>query len=168
MKSFVCLLALMFAVPQSPSKTFPVDSTSVKQRDFASFRTYAWAPGHEAFDRAAHKMIVAAVDSEMKGLGFTQAEAAKADVTIRYHSVLSTEVDLKALDKMGKEAAGKAPTNKLGVLAVAMHDRPGQQIWAAKTRAYVDTTGSPDQTIRTVVQRLFETYPTRKSGSGKS
>ena len=122
MTRLACILALMFAVPQTPSKNFDVDSTFEKQRDFASFKTYAWAAGHDAFDRSVDKLIRNAIDSEMKALGFGPGVAGKADVTIRYHSGLSTEVDLKALGRMSKEeAAAKAPpTHKLGVLAVVM------------------------------------------------
>ena len=164
MTRLACILALMLAVPQTPSKNFDVDSTFEKQRDFASFKTYAWAAGHDAFDRSVDKLIRNAIDSEMKALGFGPGVAGKADVTIRYHSGLSTEVDLKALGKMSKEeAAIKAPpTHKLGVLAVVMHDAKGQQVWAAKTKSYVDPAASPEDIAKRVVQRLFETYPTKK------
>src|SRR4030095_15075940 len=87
-----------------------------------------------------HKTIVAAIDKEMAGLGFTRAEGGAADVMIRYHSLVSTVVDFKSLQKPPEKAkGGNDKTSQLGTLVVEMLDPSRTQLWAAKTREIVDT-----------------------------
>jgi uncharacterized protein DUF4136 len=162
MVSLMLSLALMLLVPQARSQA--VDSTSAKGKNFAAFKTYAWDKGHEAYDPAAHKMIVAAIDKEMAALGFTRAEPAAADVLIRYHSLVSTVVDFKSLEKPPETTKdGTTKTSQLGTLVVEMLDPSRAQLWAAKTREIVDTKDPAafNQAIGPVVARLFQTYPGR-------
>jgi len=164
MVSLIVSLALTLLVPQTRAKDRSVDTTSAKGKNFAAFKTYAWDKGHEAYDPAAHKLIVAAIDKEMAGLGFTRAEGTAADVMIRYHSLVSTVVDFKSLQKAPEKAPdGTTKTSQLGTLVVEMLDPSRQQLWAAKTRETVDTKDSAafSQAIGPVVARIFKTYPTR-------
>jgi len=165
MVSLIFTLALTLFVPQARSDAGKVESTSAKGKNFSAFRTYTWDKGHEAYDPAAHKLIVAAIDKEMSGLGFTRAEGGKADVMIRYHSVVSTFVDFKSLDKAPvKGADGSDKTSQLGTLVVEMVDPSHKQLWAARTREFVDRS-TLEQNIGTVVARLFQTYPGRNAKS---
>ena len=169
MTGIVCLLALLVAAPGGRPKAFPVESTFAKTRDFAAFHTYAWGKGHESYDRAVHKVIVESIDSEMASLGFTRAEVDAADVSIRYDSVLSLEVDLKAPEKPGTEEPMKGPpVSRVGLLTVVMRDRGGQELWTAKTREHMDSAASHDEIVRGALRRIFETYPGPKSRSPKS
>jgi hypothetical protein len=159
------VIALMLLVPQTRAQDRGVDSTSAKGKNFAAFKTYSWDKGHEAYDPAAHKMIVAAIDKEMAALGFTRAaEGTPPDVLIRYHSLVSTVVDFKSLQKAPEKAKdGTDKTSQLGTLVVEMLDRSRAQLWAAKTREIVDTKDAAafNQAIGPVVSRIFQTYPTR-------
>jgi len=158
------VIALMLLVPQTRAKDRGVDSTSAKGKNFAAFHTYAWDKGHEAYDPAAHKAIVAAIDKEMAALGFTRAEGTPPDVLIRYHSLVSTVVDFKSLQRAPEKAQdGTDKTSQLGTLVVEMLDRSRAQLWAAKTREIVDTKDAAafNQAIGPVVSRIFQTYPTR-------
>ena len=164
MVSLLFVLAVTLLVPQG-GKERPVESTAAKGKNFAAFHTYTWDKGHEAYDPAAHKVIVAAIDKEMAGLGFTRAEGSSADVMIRYHSLVATVVDFKSLQKAPEKAKdGSDKTSQLGTLVVEMLDPARKQLWAAKTQETVDA-ATLSQTIGPVVARLFQTYPTR---SGKS
>jgi hypothetical protein len=161
MVSLILTLALTMLVPQARSDKGDVESTSAKGKNFAAFRTYTWDKGHEAYDPAAHKLIVAAIDKEMSALGFTRAEAGKADVMIRYHTVVSTFVDFKSLQKAPVKAAdGSDKTAQLGTLVVEMVDPAHKQLWAARTREFVEPS-TLEQSIGPVVARLFQTYPGR-------
>jgi hypothetical protein len=165
MVSVIFTLALTLLVPQARSDAGKIESTSAKGTNFSAFRTYSWDKGHEAYDPAAHKLIVAAIDKEMTGLGFTRAEGGKADVMIRYHSVVSTFVDFKSLSKAPVKAAdGSDKTSQLGTLVVEMVDPAHKQLWAARTREFVDRS-TLDQSIGPIVARLFETYPGRAAKS---
>ena len=160
MNSIVVLLVALIAAQTPPIGK--ADSTFDKKANFASFRTYTWAPGSHAFNPLAHKLIVDALEAEMTARGFTKVATA-ADVTLSYSSMAIKNVDLKALDEA--ERAGKAaPTKDLGRLVVVMRNPARQQLWSAATREYLE----PDieklgGTIRAVTARLFSTYPRSKS-----
>jgi len=164
MVSLMLSLALMLLVPQTRAQDRSVDSTSAKGKNFAAFKTYAWDKGHEAYDPAAHKMIVAAIDKEMAALGFTRAEGTAPDVLVRYHSLVSTVVDFKSLEKPPEKTKdGATKTSQLGTLVVEMLDPSRAQLWAAKTREIVDTKDSAafSQAIGPVVAHIFQKYPGR-------
>ena len=156
----VLLLGLLVQLPPIGK----ADSEFDKKTDFAALHTYSWVRGTDALVPEAHKLIVAAVDAEMAGLGFKQV-ASGADVTITYYTLTISNVDLKALDKAQREnKPSSTATRELGKLIVVMRDPARQQLWSAATREYLD----PDRaklgaTIQGVTARLFATYPTRAS-----
>lgn len=158
MKSFaIVLLGLLVQLPPIGK----ADSEFDKNTNFAALHTYSWVRGTDALVPEAHKLIVAAVDAEMAGLGFKQVESG-ADVTMTYYALTITNVDLKALDKAQRENKPSAANKELGKLIVAMRNPARQQLWSAGTREYLD----PDRskfatTIQGVTARLFATYPTR-------
>jgi hypothetical protein len=159
MKSLaILLLGFLFTAQQpAPGK---VDSTFDKKTNFAAIKTYSWTSGVPAMRPDAHKLIVAAVEKEMAGLGLTQV-ASGADVTVAYYTMTVTNVDLKALDKMDDKSK-PAPTKDLGKLVVVMRNPARQQLWSAISREYLD----PDlaklpAAVQTVAERLFATYPGR-------
>jgi len=149
--------------------TAKVETTFDKKTDFAALHTYSWTAGLHAFNQDAHKIIVAAFEAEMAGLGFTKV-ASGGDVTVAYYTVAGTNVDLKALDKIEKEGrGGTAPTKTFGRLVVIMRGAAtNQQIWTASTREYVESDPAKlGDTLRGVTARLFETYPGRKGARSK-
>ena len=81
MNSIVVLLLTLVTAQAPPIGK--ADSTFDKKANFASFRTYAWTPGTHAFNPAAHKMILEAVEAEMAARGFT-----KVDIRRRRHAVV--------------------------------------------------------------------------------
>jgi hypothetical protein len=157
----VIVLILSVLLAAQGAKVGDVETSFDKRANFQAFKTYSWQPGYDAYDPAVHKMIVAAIDQEMAGLGFSKV-ASGADVTIAYYSVLSTEVDLKALEKMQREGKTTAPPEKsLGRLMVIMR-KPNveERVWSASTREHVSR-DQAETAIRTVTKRLFEKYPGR-------
>ena len=161
MKLPILLLAILISA-QLPPKEGAVASVTEAKADFAKLTTYSWERGQEAFDRKAHAAIVAAIDGQMKALGFRQVPAEKADVTIRYFSALRTDVDLDELEKWERE--GKvAPARNLGRLAIVMRDGSNRRLWAADT--VQPLTSEPPKAyeeIGPVVAKLFATYPGTK------
>ena len=157
------LVSLFFA--QQGAAVGKVESKFDKTTNFAGLHTYSWTPGSKTEIPQVGELIVAACDQEMAKLGFTKVPNG-ADVTLAFYTVRSTEVDLKALDKLEKNGGGgPTPTKTLGRLVVVMRSGAGSapQLWSASTREFVD----PDparlgDTIHTVAARLFETYPRAK------
>jgi hypothetical protein len=159
----VVLCAIMIAGAEQ-EKVGAVDSRFDKSVDFASIRTYSWIRGYDAHDPSVHKLIVAALDEEMGRLGL-QKVATGADVTLAYYTVRSSEVDLSALDRLPPEERVNAPQKMLGRLLVIMR-KPADEarLWSASTREYVSNDPvALNETLRRVTNRLFETYPTRKT-----
>ncbi len=163
MKSLVCALLLLLAVPQ---KIGEVESSFDKRANFGALKTYAWAKGHEALTPSVHKAIAAAIDAQMASLGFTKADPSAADAIVKYHVVRGTDVDLKALEKAPPAASGQpAPTKTLGKLVVVLYPRGSTEtpLWEAHTRQYVsDDPATREQDLQTTVTALFDTYPGRK------
>jgi hypothetical protein len=162
MNSLASALVWLLLVPQPIGQ---VESQVDKTADFSAFRTYAWSKGHEAFDPAAHKVIVAAVEAQMATLGFKKAEAGKPDLLLTYHTVRGSEVDLKALDKLRREGKDEAgATRILGRLAVVL-SRPDSRamVWSAGTRRRLsDDPSKWNEEVQQAVVALFDTYPGRK------
>ncbi len=155
------LLGLLLAQGPEVGK---VDREFDKNANFQSFRTYAWTTGTEAFSPEAHKMIVAAFESEMAKRGFTKVTSG-ADVTLAYYTFTVSKVDMKALDKMEREGkTGAPPVKALGRLGVIMRKAAAhEQIWSASMREYLDPDPSKlGATIQSVTATLFSTYPGSK------
>lgn len=161
MNTVVCLLALLLLAPQEIGK---VGSTVDKKVDFAAFHTYAWEKGHEAYDPAIHKAIVAAVDAQLAAAGLKKVDAGKGDVTVRYHAVRGTDVDLDLLRKLQKEGAPAAADKTIGSLAVVVYAPKGTEpLWEAHMRSPLSTDPKTiDEQVRTIVAALFKTYPRPK------
>ena len=164
MNSVACAFVLLLAIPQT-KPIGKVGSTTDNSVNFGAFHTYVWEKGHEAFNPEAHKAIVSAIDAEMASLGFTKAEAGKADVIVKYHAVAGTDIDMKTLEKWQKEGhTDPAPTKILGSLAIVMF-KPGgtKPIWEAHMREHLsDDAATRKEEITKAVSSLFAAYPTRQ------
>jgi hypothetical protein len=166
MKSVITLLLGLLVGAQGPA-VGKVDSTVDKKANFSALRTYSWTAGYKAYNPEAHKMIVAAFETEMAALGFTKVPSG-ADVTLAYYTFTVSKVDFKALDKAEREGRDvPAPTKALGRLAVIMRSAGAhQQIWTASMREYLDQDPAKlNDTIHSVTASLFSTYPGRKPAS---
>jgi hypothetical protein len=158
------LMMLILFVGQGRPAPGKVNSTYDKTAAFEALKTYGWVPGQPAFDPSADKVIVAAVDSEMSALGLKKVDAAAADVKVRYLAVRSTSIDLEKLAAIEKAGGDKAGADySVGRLIVAIQDaKSGKQLWAADGVERLNpAVADRDTTIKQVVTRLFETYPTR-------
>jgi hypothetical protein len=162
MNVVVCAIALLLSLGQLPPKEGKIESRKDDKADFGAFTTYVWDKGYEAYDRAAHKAIVEAIDAEMAARGFRKLESGPASVTMRYHTVVRTDVLLDKLEEFERE--GKvAPTKALGRLVIVMRDANNKQVWAADTVQALSTDAATrDRDIRQYVRRMFETYPGAK------
>jgi hypothetical protein len=159
MKLVVCVIAFLLSAGQLPPKEGTVATVKDPKADFTKFATYTWERGQETFDRTAHKAIVSAIDAEMAARGFRLLPSGQGDVTIRYFSVLRTDVDLDKLDEMEKQNK-PAPTKNLGRLVIVMRDASNRRVWAADTVQPLDAERAKAyQEIAPIVGKLFETYP---------
>jgi hypothetical protein len=156
------LLLLLF-VSQGRPVTGKVNSTYDKSADFKALKTYSWVAGQKAYNPAVHSAIVAAVDGEMASLGLKKVDGT-GDVTVRYLAVRSTSVDLDKLQELEKQkmdASGADVT--VGRLVIAVEDgKSAKRLWAADSVERLNPSAKDnDAVIKSVVARMFETYPTR-------
>lgn len=159
------LIALLLISPQGRPAPGKVNSTYDKTATFSTFKTYSWIAGQPAFDPAAHKAIVSAIDAEMKTLGLQRVEGGTGDVTLRYLAVRSTSVDLEKLEAIARQGGDKAAADvTVGRLVIVMEDAGARRLWAADGVERLNpSTADRDRTIAAVVARMFETYPTRQN-----
>lgn len=160
MKSLAILFLGLMLSGQTPVAG-KIDTTFDNKANFAAFHTYSWGPGKDAFLPEGHKMIVAAVDKQMAAQGLTPV-ATGGDVTIAYYTTTTSNVDLKALDKIDERTV-PAPTKELGKLIVVMRDaKTKAQLWSAGTHEFLDSDRSKlGASVQTITERLFATYPGR-------
>lgn len=161
------LMLALLLVAQGRPATGKVNSTFDKSADFKSLQTYGWIAGQNAFDPAAHKAIVAAIDAEMAALGLKKVEGRTGQVTVRYLAVRSTSVDLDKLEQLERKGADPAGANvTVGRLIIALEDaKSSRRLWAADSVEVVDPAAADrEETVKRVVARMFETYPTRQKG----
>jgi hypothetical protein len=161
------LMLALLLVAQGRPATGKVNSTFDKSADFKSLQTYGWIAGQNAFDPAAHKAIVAAIDAEMAALGLKKVEGRTGQVTVRYLAVRSTSVDLDKLEQLERKGADPAGANvTVGRLIIALEDATSnRRLWAADSVEAVDPAAADrEETVKRVVARMFETYPTRQKG----
>ena len=159
------LMVLLLFVAQGRPAPGKVNSTYDKAAPFATFKTYGWIAGQPAFDPAANKTIMSAIDAEMTTLGLKKVEGRTGDVTLRYLAVRSTSVDLDKLELIEKQGGDKAGADfTVGRLILVMEDaKSGARLWAADGVERLNpAVADRDQTIRNIVARMFETYPTRQ------
>jgi uncharacterized protein DUF4136 len=161
MNTVVCLLALLLLPAQEIGK---VGSTVDKKVDFTAFHTYAWEKGHEAYDPSIHKAIVDAIDAQMAAAGLKKVDAGQSDITVRYHAVRGTDVDLALLKKLQKEGAGAGADKTIGSLAIVVYAPKGTEpLWEAHMRSPLSSDPKVrDQEVRGAVAALFKTYPQPK------
>ena len=159
------LMLAVLLVSQGRPAPGNVNSTFDKSVDFKTFQTYGWIAGQNAFDPAAHTAIVAAVDAEMAALGLKKVEGRAGDVTVRYLAVRSTSVDLNKLEALTKQGADPAGADvTVGRLIIVVEDKSSSRLWAADSVERLNpAVADREATIKRMVARMFETYPTRQA-----
>lgn len=159
------LMILLLFFAQGRPASGKVNSTYDKTAAFATFKTYRWIAGQPAFNPAADKAIVSAIDAEMTALGLKKVEGTAGGVTLRYLAVRSTSVDLEKLEAIEKQGGDKAGADvTVGRLVIVMEDaRSNRRLRAADGVERLNPAAADrDETITAVVVRMFETYPTRQ------
>jgi hypothetical protein len=98
----------------------------------------------------------------MAAAGLKKVDAGKGDVTVRYHAVRGTDVDLDLLKKL-KDTPGAADKT-IGSLAIVLYPPRGiEPLWEAHLRSQLsDDPKVREQEIRNAVTALFKTYPQPK------
>ena len=160
--NLISLLLCVMLLAAQGARVGKIESEFDERTDFRAFHTYRWHPGYNAYDPRVHKIIVAAIESEMAALGFTRSDT-NPDVTVAYYSLLSTEIDLDALEELEEHGRSGMPVKSLGRLLIIMR-KPDvdERLWSVSTREFVD----PDpvklaETIKATTQKLFAKYPGR-------
>ena len=155
-----CLLAILLSstVVHAQNVNTAVQTTADKKFDFSAVKTYSWEKGQESFDPVSHKAIVAAVDAELAALGLVK-QASKGDVSVRYHSVGRTGVDLK-----NQKKGESAPTYEVGKVVVdLLAGQSFKRVWQATTEERLSKdTPAREAEIQRAIARIFGSYPGRK------
>ena len=159
----VLLMFVMAATQSAWPAPGEVVSSFDKAADFSTVRTFAWERGLELADRDAHKLLVATIESELVARGMrAAADRESADVIVRYDAVGTGTVDLDKLQQQIKANPDAVPPTKvMGSLVVSTHrNRSPNIMWRGHLRDLVDLDPRVrDKTVKSVVSRVFATYP---------
>ena len=152
----------MLSFSQQPPKPGKIEIVKDPKANFASFTTYKWERGYTAYDPNIHKTIIESVDAELTARGLRKVETGDASITVRYHTVMRTDVNLDTLAEF--ERSGKvAPAQPLGRLVIVLRDPSNRQVWAADTVQPITVEGEArPRFVADTVVRMFESYPTAK------
>ena len=128
---------------------------AAKTAELAKARTYSWTATQPSFDKTVDAQITAAVDRELKALGFTKVTSGKSDVLATYASQRRTDAELKE-----KGGAREFP---VGVLIVELRDpATSQPLFRVRIDKPLDVERDKlEPAINAAVTEMFEKYPTR-------
>ena len=149
-----------FALPVFGQPKYGVTSTADKSTDFTKFKTYVWRTGWDASGKV-HQQIVAAVDREMKALGYEKKAAGPSDVIVQYAAVRRIDVDVNTKATGTDAARGQTDVGTLDIRLL----KPGSndQLWRARIDKPLETTdpAKVGEIVDGAVKELFAQYPTR-------
>lgn len=142
--------------------------------DFSAFHSYAWAEGNPVRDDLTDRRIVAAVDSQLAGLGLQRRTLDEhPDVVVVYHAGVTRSVKVTgygsgwgARPALGRTGTARSEEVLTGMLAVEIFEpRTGMVLWHGLVSRDLDPQADPEkreQNIQKAVMKLFRHYPTRK------
>lgn len=124
----------------------------------AKAKTYVWIVSQPSPRKDVDAQVVAAVDRELRRLGFTKVESSPSDLEVTYGSVQRTDVDLKAKPS----ASGNLPEYAVGSLVIDLRSRNDHQ---SRFRVRADrpidaASGELEAAINEAVSEMFKNFPT--------
>lgn len=154
----LCLIVM--AVPAAQSAKYGVTVVEDKKADYAAFKTYSWSGGQPSPNPSVDKMIVAAIDKELKGVGLTKVDKGPSDVLVNYAALRRNDVDVNA--KPGD--SGQRAQFAVGTVVFSMLEPKARtRLLGLRLDKPIETDSSKaEATIGTAIAELFEKYPTKK------
>jgi hypothetical protein len=126
--------------------------------------TYAFVPGQPVYDKAVDRMILDAIDQELKARGMKKVTSGPSDVVVTYLSVRRTDVDLKSKPSSADGTLREYPVGTLVVLVSDPVDRQ-KRLFAARSDKPLDLNPATyAATVKSVTASIFEMYPRKASG----
>lgn len=153
------LAALSLPIAAQPKYTATV--TADKATDFTKLKTYVWQSGWDANDKKIHGQIVAAVDRELKALGFTLKPSGPSDVIVKYASL--RRIDVEVNTSTTATAADVRGQIDVGSLVIQMlQPGTGKQLLHGRIDKRIELgTDQVEAAINGAVAEIFAKYPTR-------
>jgi hypothetical protein len=119
----VMALGLAYGLAAAQTPEYGVTLKVAKKAELAKLKTYSWGTSHAAIDKTVDQQIVAAIERELAGLGFTKVTQGSGDALVAYHTVVRRDVDTK------KEVAKDAvPGYLVGVIAIELRAAPSKDV----------------------------------------
>lgn len=141
---------------------------------FATFKTYAWVPGHNLDDDFNHRRIVSAIDSQLTLKGLRKVETSdNPDVLVAYHASFIKNLQVTGFSSgwggyrfASRSATARAEQIVIGTLVVDVVQASSKTIvWRGTARKELDPKASPEKrekNINKAAEKLFKMYPPRK------
>jgi hypothetical protein len=154
-------VALTCATPMvAQTPKYRVTVTTDDKAPFATFKTYTWENGWQAYDKTVHANIRASVDRQLAAVGLEKRESGPADVLVTYASLRRIDVDLKA--KPAKD--GTRAQYDVGTLVVLLLDPATRhELFRGRVdKPIVLDAEKVQSVVDTAVTEMFAKYPTRQ------
>lgn len=146
------------AAAQTPK--YGVTVKADRDADFSRFKSYSWEHGWQAYDKAVHAAIMAAVDRELGTLGLVKQPDGAADLLVTYASLRRIDVDLNSKPTDGNGGRRQYDVGTLVVLLLEPGTR--KELFRGRVDKPIET--DADQVkpiIDGAVAEIFAKYPTR-------
>ena len=158
--ALVCLALITVALPLAGQPKFGVTATATPGTDFTKLKTYVWQSGWDANDKTVHAAITAAVDKELKTLGFEKKSAGPSDVVVKYATLRRIDVQLST-----KTIGADMPRTQIDVgslLLVMLDPVASKELWRARVDQPIEIDmAKMEATVNGAVTAIFAQYPTR-------
>ena len=165
MKRFALAALAFFAftlpiAAQGPLQ-YGVTVVTDKSTDFTKLKTYVWQSGWDAADRKAHGQIVAAVDRELKALGFSLKASGPSDVVVKYAAL--RRIDVEVVSNRGDENAPRKQFDVGSLLVLMLEPGTAKELFRARINKPIEVDPARmEATVNSAVTEIFAKYPTKK------
>jgi hypothetical protein len=157
--AIACLVLTAFALPVAAQLTYGVTVITDKNTDFKKLKTYVWQSGWDANDKNAHALIVAAVNREMKALGFELKAAGPSDVVVKYAALRRIDVEVSMT---ADPDATRRQFDVGSLLLLMLEPGTGKELLRARLNKPIELDpGKAENTINSAVAEIFAKYPGR-------
>jgi hypothetical protein len=162
----------------------PVSSHLERGVDFASYRTYDWAPA-DALPLTDERLrdnpffvddVHGAIDTELTRRGLERATDERADLLVHYHAAVNKRLELATRpgfrDCIGDECRANVTTYEAGTLVVDVVDASTHRLvwrgWAEhRLEDMLDDPARVRERVQTGVRRIFTSFPLAETATSR-
>ncbi len=166
------LICILPVFAKKPKATFDTGT------DFSRYKTYAWSPGTAAPDVIMNTLIIGTIETQLERAGLKKADAASADLLVRYDAAAGVDAASTATDPTYAASGGVAPvavfnpwtmggaidTQAKGTLLIRLLDQSKKQIvWSCEANEGLDDRRARRiKQVNEIIAKMFKEFPKKQ------